>query len=360
MAQPHLASFVPRPERLALLLMPALLLFPAAGCSGRRQSMRPVYMTPAPAVSSPCPSGDCGGGVAPSRGSSTTTIGEPALNESSTSGPAAEAPLSASPSSTRGTSRSVTPPPTPAFPDEPGLEPAGTESDTPSKAPPARSNTPGSIKPGATSKPSGVGPAPTLEGPSASLSPTKGTRAAPTPVRLRQASLSAQLEPFVNDPADLFTPPKADRPWKYIVLHHSANEAGSYNSIDHQHRDRLGWQGCGYHFVIGNGSESPDGQIEVSQRWSNQKLGVHCRDSKNPDVNEYGIGICLVGDLEKSPPTERQIAAAKALVAYLESRYSITRDHAETHAHLASSPISCPGRLFPAQAILGDKSLALR
>jgi N-acetyl-anhydromuramyl-L-alanine amidase AmpD len=177
---------------------------------------------------------------------------------------------------------------------------------------------------------------------------------------VRQASLTDRLRPFVNDPNDLFQPPKADRPWKYVVLHHSANPTGSYDSIDREHRDRLGWAGCGYHFVIGNGTESPDGQIEVSQRWLNQKHGVHCRDGKNPDINEYGIGICLVGDLEKAPPTAKQIAAARALVAYLSDRYQVAPDHAETHAHLAATPTSCPGRLFPAQAILGSRGLALR
>jgi hypothetical protein len=172
--------------------------------------------------------------------------------------------------------------------------------------------------------------------------------------------LRDRVGPFVNDPEGLFAPPKADRPWKYIVLHHSASPSGGYNSIDREHRKRLGWDGCGYHFVIGNGTETPDGRIEVAQRWVNQKLGVHCRDGKSPDVSEYGIGICLVGDLESSPPTPRQVAAARALVAYLGDRYRIAPGRTETHAHLAASPTPCPGRLFPAQAILGTKGLALR
>jgi hypothetical protein len=177
---------------------------------------------------------------------------------------------------------------------------------------------------------------------------------------LKQASLRGGVEPFVNDPEDLFNPPRADRPWKYVVLHHSATATGSYGSIDREHRKRLGWDGCGYHFIIGNGSETPDGRIEVSQRWVNQKLGVHCRDGKNPDVSEYGIGICLVGDLDSSPPTPRQVAAARALVAYLSDRYKIAADHAETHAHLAANPTACPGRHFPAEAILGARGLTLR
>ena len=180
------------------------------------------------------------------------------------------------------------------------------------------------------------------------------------PGRVRQAALREELGHYVNDPDDLFSPPKADRPWKFVVLHHSASSSGGYGSIDREHRKRLGWDGCGYHFVIGNGSETPDGRIEVAQRWVNQKLGVHCRDGKDPDMSEYGIGICLVGDLESTPPTEKQVAAARALVAYLGDRYHIAADHTETHAHLANSPTTCPGRLFPAQAILHPSGLALR
>ncbi len=109
----------------------------------------------------------------------------------------------------------------------------------------------------------------------------------------------------MNDPGDLFQPPKADRGWRYIVIHHSASASGSYASIDRQHRSRLGTDGCGYHFVIGNGSDSPDGQIEVTRRWAEQKAGAHCRDATTSDVNDYGIGICLVGDFDQGAPTPR-------------------------------------------------------
>jgi hypothetical protein len=234
----------------------------------------------------------------------------------------------------------------PGFSDEPGLTPVQPEN---SKVPAPKGSGSGT----------GSG-ADKTSSPSASLKNGNGNGRRSAPGRLRSASLRDDLTQYTNDADDLFLPPKADRPWKYIVLHHSAGAKGSYDSIDQEHRKRLGWQGCGYHFVIGNGSESPDGRIEVSQRWANQKLGVHCRDGKNPDVSEYGIGICLVGDLESTPPTARQVAAARALVAYLSDRYQIAADHTETHAHLAASPTSCPGRHFPAQAILGSKGLAMR
>ena len=359
MAQALLAPIFVRPARWFALLLPALILSMAFGCShSRRSSLRPVYVGPA----RPCPGGDCGSTVGPSTtspSSSSTTVApsvieplnEPPLGSSpaTLSSPAPASSVLSTPS--RSSSIKDTPPavmaPVPGFPDEPDLTPVGGEQD--SKVP--------SVK--GTTKGAGAG---AIKGSGLSSPTTSSRNNSPrsSEGRLRQTSLSEQLRPYVNDADDLFSPPKADRPWKYIVLHHSANPTGGYDSIDREHRKRLGWNGCGYHFVIGNGTETPDGQVEVAQRWTNQKHGVHCRDGKNPDVNEYGIGICLVGDFENAPPTSKQVAAGRALVAYLGDRYKIAADHTETHSHLAANPTACPGKMFPTQAILGSSSVALR
>lgn len=223
-------------------------------------------------------------------------------------------------------------PSTPSLPDE-----------VPPRATPMPRRPSGSDEPGLKSIESEAGPG--LTRPSAS-------RTAP---KAKLAALRGEVRPFIINPDDLFLPPKADKPWKYVVVHHSAHAEGSYAQIDREHRKALGIDGCGYHFVIGNGTESPDGQIEVARRWMNQKAGVHCRDAKNPDANEYGIGICLVGDLNQSPPTEKQVESARALVAYLEDRYRIPTDRVETHNHVASGPTTCPGELFPREAIFHAK-----
>ncbi len=164
----------------------------------------------------------------------------------------------------------------------------------------------------------------------------------------------------MTDPNDLFQPPKADRPWKYVVVHHSATDKGGLDEIDREHRKVLGFEGCGYHFVIGNGTDSPDGQIEIADRWFNQKHGVHCRNGKTSDVNEYGIGICLVGNFDQTEPTPKQIAAARALVAYLSDRYQIKSDHVGSHDQFADGPTACPGKNFPSEAIFGPKHMAAR
>jgi N-acetyl-anhydromuramyl-L-alanine amidase AmpD len=120
----------------------------------------------------------------------------------------------------------------------------------------------------------------------------------------------------------------------------------------------LGTHGCGYHFVIGNGTESADGLIEVASRWSNQIGGAHCRDSTSSEANEYGIGICLVGDFESNAPTPRQIEAARSLVQYLRERYQIPAENVGTHAQFTEAAIACPGQRFPTNEILDRKPVA--
>jgi hypothetical protein len=209
------------------------------------------------------------------------------------------------------------------------------------------------VAPRGSKSPSSSGVSPVLQGPGSSpttsLNAGDGIRVTSATGSVRRISTQDRLRPFLGDTdgSELFYPNKADRPWKYLVLHHSASAEGNIDRIDSEHRKVLGYDGCGYHFVIGNGTGSGDGQIEVARRWVNQKHGVHCRNAKNAEIDEYGIGICFVGDLDKEPPTPRQVAAAKSLVAYLSTRYRISPERVETHAHLAATPTVCPGKHFP-------------
>jgi len=50
--------------------------------------------------------------------------------------------------------------------------------------------------------------------------------------------------------------------WQGIVVHHSALDSGSAQSIDRLHKNK-GWDGLGYHFVISNGLGAPNGKVTV-------------------------------------------------------------------------------------------------
>ena len=135
-------------------------------------------------------------------------------------------------------------------------------------------------------------------------------------------------------------PPVPPRNWQAIVIHHSATPAGGAARFDREHREK-GWDELGYDFVVGNGTDTADGQIEVGPRWPRQKWGAH---AKTPDnrYNDYGIGICLVGNFDVSNPTPAQMRSLDKLVAYLMKTYRISPDRVLGHGD--TKPTDCPGR----------------
>lgn len=132
--------------------------------------------------------------------------------------------------------------------------------------------------------------------------------------------------------------------WRYIVAHHSAIEHGNAAIYGAAHRRRGMSGGLAYHFVIGNGIDSGDGQVEVGPRWEQQLRGGHVRSTK---VNDNGIGICLVGNLEKHPPTARQRAAFIQLVDYLRANCVAADCTFTVHKWVDRNHTLCPGKHFP-------------
>jgi hypothetical protein len=115
----------------------------------------------------------------------------------------------------------------------------------------------------------------------------------------------------------------------------------------HQGHLDKGWEhGCGYHFVIGNGTQSGDGEVEASQRWRQQLQGAHAKTPDN-QFNEHGIGICLVGNFElgTSRPTAAQMRSLLRLSQWLMDRYDIPLANVKGHCHCKAT--CCPGKNFP-------------
>ncbi len=140
--------------------------------------------------------------------------------------------------------------------------------------------------------------------------------------------------------------------WKYIIVHHSATQAGGAERFDRTHRrpKYLGGNGMdelGYHFVIGNGTDTPDGKIEVGSRWLQQKHGAHCRVSPgdNNEYNKHGIGICLVGNFEQTRPSAAQMKSLTYLTNGLLRNTHLPASAVHYHSDFKST--KCPGRYFP-------------
>lgn len=124
--------------------------------------------------------------------------------------------------------------------------------------------------------------------------------------------------------------------WRSITIHHSATATGCASSFDRSHRKR-GMGGLFYHFVIGNGTSSGDGQIEAGWRWNRQ-----AQVNRPNDIN-----ICLVGNFNRQAVSEKQYASLMALVRGLEKRYSIQTQRIRRHKDVAKKATDCPGKNFP-------------
>ncbi len=143
------------------------------------------------------------------------------------------------------------------------------------------------------------------------------------------------------------SPSGLEKRWTAIVIHHSGTENGNSAIFDKWHRERNKWDGVGYEFVIGNGTDSRDGQVEVTYRWRKQLTGAHCKTPQNW-ANEDAVGICLVGDFNITAPTTRQIQSLLKLTRFLQKRYGIDQSRVFGHNTTPGAHVTdCPGQLFP-------------
>ncbi len=139
-------------------------------------------------------------------------------------------------------------------------------------------------------------------------------------------------------------PPRTIRKWEYIVVHHSATRAGGAVRFDRYHRKVKRWEnGLGYHFVIGNGTDTYDGQVEVGSRWIKQLTGAHVGGKNNIGK----IGVCLVGHFEQHKPTARQMRALHRLLEFLQVRCGIPASKVRGHLEVCRPGYTkCPGHHF--------------
>ena len=132
--------------------------------------------------------------------------------------------------------------------------------------------------------------------------------------------------------------------WQRIVVHHSAIKYGNVEKYDAAHRLRGMQNGLAYHFLIGNGIDAGDGEIEIGPRWQKQQAGGHV---KNHLINQTAIGICLIGNFEKTHPSKKQLAAFTQLMDWLQRVALGKKVHFAGHRELKGEQTVCPGKHFP-------------
>lgn len=157
-----------------------------------------------------------------------------------------------------------------------------------------------------------------------------------TPIWIPSVRGLLRIRPFLPD----------SNKWEYIIIHHSATEVGNAELFDRGHRRRGFWNGLGYHFVIDNGtSGTNDGEIETSHRWIHQMDGAHCNAM---DMNQKGIGICLVGNFDEERVSQGQFDSLVWLVRQLQAKYRIPSKRVLQHHEVpGKNGTHCPGKHFP-------------
>lgn len=144
--------------------------------------------------------------------------------------------------------------------------------------------------------------------------------------------------------------PLASGRWKLIVIHHAAVDEGTVKSLDRYHREQRHMEnGLAYHFLIGNGNGMRDGEIAVGNRWKKQLDGGHLHSEAQ---NKVALGICLIGDFNKHPPTEKQMRSLEDLVRALMQRCKLGADAVKTHQQINVVHTQCPGSKFPSRSFL--------
>jgi len=149
-------------------------------------------------------------------------------------------------------------------------------------------------------------------------------------------------KPAISLPIENIVGPKYKRSiWKYITLHHSATREGNAEKFDRNHR-RRGMGGLFYHFVIGNGTDTSDGEIEVGWRWIRQ------RKASRP----YDIQICLVGNFNYQEVSPAQFESLIRLIKILCLQYNIPLSNIRRHKDIEGCITECPGENFPYYRLL--------
>jgi hypothetical protein len=131
--------------------------------------------------------------------------------------------------------------------------------------------------------------------------------------------------------------------WSSIVIHHLGQPAGDHETIDRAHRS-AGLHGLGFHFLIGNGNGLGDGDVQMGYRWIEQSTGARPSSIQTDRWDDGVISICLIGNGNRRPFTERQLLHLSHLVQRLQKELSIP----STRVMLASElgDINSPGDFF--------------
>ena len=135
--------------------------------------------------------------------------------------------------------------------------------------------------------------------------------------------------------------------WNSIVIVHSGSSKGSAASIEAEHVEN-GYDGLGFHFLVGNGTGMGNGEIHVGQRWLDQRDGADLAGTTAGVSSRGMIEVCVVGDGNRKAFSDEQLRRLAQLVAAISEKFEIPSDKIFLHKDIAGT--TSPGQYFPRTA----------
>ena len=150
----------------------------------------------------------------------------------------------------------------------------------------------------------------------------------------------------LDDLRRIIGPRRSQYSWSTITVHHSGTLQGGAQAFNRNHIQRhMG--GLFYHFVIGNGSSTPDGALEVGWRWQQQVKANRPND----------IQVCLVGDFNRQFVSDAQFNTLVKLIQVLREEYGVPIENIRRHEDIPGKNTECPGQHFPFSRLISELRL---
>ena len=118
-----------------------------------------------------------------------------------------------------------------------------------------------------------------------------------------------------------------------IVVHHTAGNESSPETLRAVFKARFGVDYIGYHYAI-----FPDGS--VAKDISDETIGIHNNGGRLNNTNS--VGISLVGNFEEGEPTQAQLDKLVDIARKIILKYTVSRENIVGHRDMKAT--ACPGR----------------
>lgn len=135
--------------------------------------------------------------------------------------------------------------------------------------------------------------------------------------------------------------------WNHIVIHHTAGNFATLDFLREVRRQRQPGtlvDAVPYHYVIGNGNGLGMGEVVETRRVKYDLWGAHVAKRSR---NLFALGVCLVGNFEKTDVPRAQFDSAVALTRSLMAQHGIGPESVTPHGGTPGEATKCPGARFP-------------